>query len=131
MHFSQCSFQGDRIILLKRVDQNWYEGKIPGTNRQGIFPVSYVEVVKRNAKGAEDYPDPPLPHSYSSDRIYTLSSNKVRSHSLLLPPYLGSQNVIISRPLGGYQTIIPTEKKQIHMFLYMTCGLENMLALLK
>ncbi|XP_029336830.1 sorbin and SH3 domain-containing protein 2 isoform X2 [Mus caroli] len=71
--------KGDRILLLKRVDQNWYEGKIPGTNRQGIFPVSYVEVVKRNAKGAEDYPDPPLPHSYSSDRIYTLSSNKLAS----------------------------------------------------
>ncbi|XP_052017952.1 sorbin and SH3 domain-containing protein 2 isoform X6 [Apodemus sylvaticus] len=68
--------KGDRIILLKRVDQNWYEGKIPGTNRQGIFPVSYVEVVKRNTKGAEDYPDPPLPHSYSSDRIHSLSSNK-------------------------------------------------------
>ncbi|XP_059541631.1 sorbin and SH3 domain-containing protein 2 isoform X4 [Myotis daubentonii] len=70
--------KGDRVILLKRVDQNWYEGKIPGTNRQGIFPVSYVEVVKRNtAKGAEDYPDPPIPHSYSSDRIHSLSSNKL------------------------------------------------------
>ncbi|XP_069349097.1 sorbin and SH3 domain-containing protein 2 isoform X24 [Eulemur rufifrons] len=68
--------KGDRVILLKRVDQNWYEGKIPGTNRQGIFPVSYVEVVKKNTKGAEDYPDPPIPHSYSSDRIYSLSSNK-------------------------------------------------------
>uniref|UniRef100_A0A8C2VQU7 Sorbin and SH3 domain containing 2 n=1 Tax=Chinchilla lanigera TaxID=34839 RepID=A0A8C2VQU7_CHILA len=68
--------KGDRIILLKRVDQNWYEGKIPGTNRQGIFPVSYVEVVKKNIKGAEDYPNPPIPHSYSSDRIYSLSSNK-------------------------------------------------------
>nr|KAF6375392.1 sorbin and SH3 domain containing 2 [Pipistrellus kuhlii] len=69
--------KGDRVILLKRVDQNWYEGKIPGTSRQGIFPVSYVEVVKRNtAKGAEDYPDPPIPHSYSSDRIHSLSSNK-------------------------------------------------------
>ncbi|XP_015999428.2 sorbin and SH3 domain-containing protein 2 isoform X11 [Rousettus aegyptiacus] len=69
--------KGDRVILLKRVDQNWYEGKIPGTNRQGIFPVSYVEVVKRNtSKGAEDYPDPPIPHSYSSDRIHSLSSNK-------------------------------------------------------
>ncbi|XP_015853527.2 sorbin and SH3 domain-containing protein 2 isoform X32 [Peromyscus maniculatus bairdii] len=68
--------KGDRIILLKRVDQNWYEGKIPGSNRQGIFPVSYVEVIKKNAKGAEDYPDPPLPHSYSSDRIHSLSSNK-------------------------------------------------------
>ncbi|KAM5279304.1 sorbin and SH3 domain-containing protein 2 isoform 29-T35 [Hipposideros larvatus] len=69
--------KGDRVILLKRVDQNWYEGKIPGTNRQGIFPVSYVEVVKRNTtKGTEDYPDPPIPHSYSSDRIHSLSSNK-------------------------------------------------------
>ncbi|XP_038181196.1 sorbin and SH3 domain-containing protein 2 isoform X13 [Arvicola amphibius] len=68
--------KGDRIILLKRVDQNWYEGKIPGSNRQGIFPVSYVEVIKKNAKGAEDYPDPPLPHSYSSDRVHSLSSNK-------------------------------------------------------
>nr|XP_045735622.1 sorbin and SH3 domain-containing protein 2 isoform X8 [Mirounga angustirostris] len=69
--------KGDRVILLKRVDQNWYEGKIPGTSRQGIFPVSYVEVVKKNTtKGAEDYPDPPTPHSYSSDRIHSLSSNK-------------------------------------------------------
>ncbi|XP_021120685.1 sorbin and SH3 domain-containing protein 2 isoform X7 [Heterocephalus glaber] len=69
--------KGDKIILLKRVDQNWYEGKIPGTNRQGIFPVSYVEVVKKNTKGAEDYPEPPIPHSYSSDRIHSLSSNKI------------------------------------------------------
>ncbi|XP_057361078.1 sorbin and SH3 domain-containing protein 2 isoform X9 [Manis pentadactyla] len=69
--------KGDRVILLKRVDQNWYEGKIPGTNRQGIFPVSYVEVVKKNtSKGAEDYPDPPIPPSYSSDRIHSSSSNK-------------------------------------------------------
>ncbi|XP_021567049.1 sorbin and SH3 domain-containing protein 2 isoform X3 [Carlito syrichta] len=69
--------KGDRVILLKRVDQNWYEGKIPGTNRQGIFPVSYVEVVKKNTKGADDYPDPPIPHSYSSDRIHSSSSNKI------------------------------------------------------
>ncbi|XP_023370660.1 sorbin and SH3 domain-containing protein 2 isoform X5 [Otolemur garnettii] len=68
--------KGDRVILLKRVDQNWYEGKIPGANRQGIFPVSYVEVVRRNTKAAEDYPDPPIHHSYSSDRIHSSSSNK-------------------------------------------------------
>ncbi|XP_057608486.1 sorbin and SH3 domain-containing protein 2 isoform X19 [Chionomys nivalis] len=68
--------KGDRIILLKRVDQNWYEGKIPGSNRQGIFPVSYVEIIKKNAQGADDYPDPPIPHSYSSDRVHSLSSNK-------------------------------------------------------
>ncbi|XP_073075238.1 sorbin and SH3 domain-containing protein 2 isoform X5 [Manis javanica] len=79
--------KGDRVILLKRVDQNWYEGKIPGTNRQGIFPVSYVEVVKKNtSKGAEDYPDPPIPHSYSSDRIHSFSSNKLASSEPAPPP---------------------------------------------
>ncbi|XP_073697974.1 sorbin and SH3 domain-containing protein 2 isoform X3 [Garra rufa] len=35
-----------RVILLRKVDQNWYEGKIPGSNKQGIFPVSYVDVIK-------------------------------------------------------------------------------------
>ncbi|XP_032448701.1 sorbin and SH3 domain-containing protein 2 isoform X2 [Lynx canadensis] len=79
--------KGDRVILLKRVDQNWYEGKIPGTSRQGIFPVSYVEVVKKNTtKGAEDYPDPPIPHSYSSDRIHSLSSNKLAFSEPAPPP---------------------------------------------
>jgi len=34
------------VILLRKVDQNWYEGKIPGSNKQGIFPVSYVDTVK-------------------------------------------------------------------------------------
>ncbi|XP_025936583.1 sorbin and SH3 domain-containing protein 2 isoform X3 [Apteryx rowi] len=69
--------KGDRVILLKQVDQNWYEGRIPGTNRQGIFPVSYVEVIKKNAsKSTDDCPDPPIPQSYSSDRIHHLSSTK-------------------------------------------------------
>nr|XP_041571741.1 sorbin and SH3 domain-containing protein 2 isoform X17 [Taeniopygia guttata] len=75
--------KGDRVILLKRVDQNWYEGKIPGTNKQGIFPVSYVEVIKKNpSKGVDDYPDPPIPQSYSSDRIHHLSSTKLPSQAL-------------------------------------------------
>ncbi|XP_050751304.1 sorbin and SH3 domain-containing protein 2 isoform X8 [Gymnogyps californianus] len=80
--------KGDRVILLKQVDQNWYEGKIPGTNRQGIFPVSYVEVIKKNAsKSVDDYPDPPIPQSYSSDRIHHLSSTKPQR------PVLAHENI--------------------------------------
>lgn len=67
--------KGDRIILLRQVDQNWYEGKIPGTNRQGIFPVSYVEIIKQ-VKGVGDYTDSPIHQSFSSDRIHTLGSAK-------------------------------------------------------
>ncbi|XP_056619571.1 sorbin and SH3 domain-containing protein 2 isoform X5 [Triplophysa dalaica] len=38
--------KGERVILLRKVDPNWYEGKIPGTGRQGIFPVSYVDMIR-------------------------------------------------------------------------------------
>ncbi|XP_060542767.1 sorbin and SH3 domain-containing protein 2 isoform X3 [Pantherophis guttatus] len=62
--------KGDKIILLRRVDQNWYEGKLLGTNKQGIFPVSYVEVKKSMARGENEYPVPPIPQSYSSDKIH-------------------------------------------------------------
>ncbi|NXX93144.1 SRBS1 protein, partial [Centropus bengalensis] len=61
----EMSFRkGEKIMLIRRVDENWYEGKIPGTNRQGIFPVTYVEVLKRPVvKNAINYPDPPVSHS--------------------------------------------------------------------
>ncbi|XP_026553688.1 sorbin and SH3 domain-containing protein 2 isoform X13 [Pseudonaja textilis] len=62
--------KGDKVILLRRVDQNWYEGKLLGTNKQGIFPVSYVEVKKSMARGENEYPVPPIPQSYSSDKIH-------------------------------------------------------------
>ncbi|XP_070802262.1 sorbin and SH3 domain-containing protein 1 isoform X24 [Pituophis catenifer annectens] len=43
----EMSFRkGERITLIRQVDENWYEGKILGTNRQGIFPGSYVDILK-------------------------------------------------------------------------------------
>uniref|UniRef100_A0A4W6CZR1 Sorbin and SH3 domain containing 1 n=1 Tax=Lates calcarifer TaxID=8187 RepID=A0A4W6CZR1_LATCA len=61
----EMSFRkGERITLIRRVDENWYEGKISGTNRQGIFPVTYVEVHKRpRVKNGVEYPDPPVSQS--------------------------------------------------------------------
>ncbi|XP_051503544.1 sorbin and SH3 domain-containing protein 1-like isoform X2 [Myxocyprinus asiaticus] len=61
----EMSFRkGERITLIRRVDENWYEGKISGTNRQGIFPVTYIEVHKRpRVKNGIDYPDPPISQS--------------------------------------------------------------------
>uniref|UniRef100_A0A8C6Q836 Sorbin and SH3 domain containing 1 n=1 Tax=Nothobranchius furzeri TaxID=105023 RepID=A0A8C6Q836_NOTFU len=69
----EMSFRkGERITLIRRVDENWYEGKIPGTNRQGIFPVTYVEVHKRpRVKNGVDFPDPPV--SLSPQRSTTSS----------------------------------------------------------
>ncbi|XP_043534623.1 sorbin and SH3 domain-containing protein 1-like isoform X23 [Chiloscyllium plagiosum] len=71
-HVEMSFRKGERITLVRRVDENWYEGKISGTNRQGIFPVTYVDVIKRpRVKNAIDYPDPP--GSYSSNRSSTSS----------------------------------------------------------
>ncbi|KAM6264233.1 sorbin and SH3 domain-containing protein 1 isoform 7-T7 [Spheniscus humboldti] len=81
----EMSFRkGERITLIRRVDENWYEGKISGTNRQGIFPVTYVEVLKRPVvKNAIDYPDPPM--SLSPNRSMTASPQSPSSELLHTP----------------------------------------------
>uniref|UniRef100_A0A3Q0SZD9 Sorbin and SH3 domain containing 2 n=1 Tax=Amphilophus citrinellus TaxID=61819 RepID=A0A3Q0SZD9_AMPCI len=58
--------KGERVIVLRQVDQNWYEGKIPDTTKQGIFPVSYVDIVKRSpSKSSAHHIDP---HGYPGNR---------------------------------------------------------------
>uniref|UniRef100_A0A7N8XJB6 Sorbin and SH3 domain-containing protein 1-like n=1 Tax=Mastacembelus armatus TaxID=205130 RepID=A0A7N8XJB6_9TELE len=81
----EMSFRkGERITLIRRVDENWYEGKIAGTNRQGIFPVTYVEVHKRpRVKNGVDYPDPPLSHS--PQRSTSASPQLYRNHLTTSP----------------------------------------------
>ncbi|XP_061871887.1 vinexin isoform X3 [Colius striatus] len=62
----ELSFRkGERVCLVRRVDQNWYEGRISGTSRQGIFPATYVQVLKepRVKTSAEDFPPCPSPAS--------------------------------------------------------------------
>ncbi|XP_068955394.1 sorbin and SH3 domain-containing protein 1 isoform X17 [Petaurus breviceps papuanus] len=58
----EMSFRkGERITLIRQVDENWYEGRICGTTRQGIFPITYVDVIKRPLlKNPVDYIDLPF-----------------------------------------------------------------------
>uniref|UniRef100_A0A8C5RQ68 Sorbin and SH3 domain containing 1 n=1 Tax=Laticauda laticaudata TaxID=8630 RepID=A0A8C5RQ68_LATLA len=53
----EMSFRkGERITLIRQVDENWYEGKILGSRRQGIFPGSYVDILKQPVlKDTSDY----------------------------------------------------------------------------
>ncbi|XP_074814506.1 sorbin and SH3 domain-containing protein 1 isoform X5 [Natator depressus] len=76
----EMSFRkGERITVIRRVDENWYEGKISGSNRQGIFPVTYVDVLKRPlVKNAVDYPE--LPMSHSPNRSTTASPQQPQAH---------------------------------------------------
>uniref|UniRef100_A0A8C3SSW0 SH3 domain-containing protein n=1 Tax=Chelydra serpentina TaxID=8475 RepID=A0A8C3SSW0_CHESE len=95
----EMSFRkGERITVIRRVDENWYEGKISGTNRQGIFPVTYVDVLKRPlVKNAVDYPE--LPMSHSPNRS-TTASPQPSHHSLRAGPDLTeSEKSYVVRPL--------------------------------
>uniref|UniRef100_A0A8C2L888 Sorbin and SH3 domain containing 1 n=1 Tax=Cyprinus carpio TaxID=7962 RepID=A0A8C2L888_CYPCA len=97
----EMSFRkGERITLIRRVDENWYEGKISGTNRQGIFPVTYIEVHKRpRVKNGVDFPDPPIsqsPHrSTNSWPLDHFLSTHYSAHRLLPPP--SKHSLIISQ----------------------------------
>uniref|UniRef100_A0AAQ6A7Y1 Osteoclast-stimulating factor 1 n=1 Tax=Amphiprion ocellaris TaxID=80972 RepID=A0AAQ6A7Y1_AMPOC len=73
--------KGERVIVIRQVDQNWYEGKIPDTTKQGIFPVSYVDIVKRSpSKSSTHHIDP---HGYPGNRTPSSTPIKPFYH---LPP---------------------------------------------
>ncbi|XP_053163083.1 sorbin and SH3 domain-containing protein 1 isoform X24 [Hemicordylus capensis] len=82
----EMSFRkGERIMLIRRVDENWYEGKVSGTNRQGIFPVTYVEVLKQPVlKNTLDYAD--LLLSHSPNRSLTASPQSEQLFTPTPPP---------------------------------------------
>ncbi|XP_059199043.1 sorbin and SH3 domain-containing protein 2 [Centropristis striata] len=66
--------KGERVIVIRQVDQNWYEGKIPHTTKQGIFPVSYVDIMKRSpSKSSVHHIDP---HSYPGNRTPSSTPTK-------------------------------------------------------
>uniref|UniRef100_A0A8C2LGQ4 Sorbin and SH3 domain containing 1 n=1 Tax=Cricetulus griseus TaxID=10029 RepID=A0A8C2LGQ4_CRIGR len=82
----EMSFRkGERITLLRQVDENWYEGRIPGTSRQGIFPITYVDVLKRPlVKNPVDYID--LPYSSSPSRSTTASPQQPQAQQRRVTP---------------------------------------------
>ncbi|KAF4798797.1 Vinexin [Turdus rufiventris] len=65
LHVELSFRKGERICLVRRVNEHWYEGRISGTSRQGIFPATYVQVLKepRVKATAEDISSSPGPSS--------------------------------------------------------------------
>ncbi|XP_028916902.1 sorbin and SH3 domain-containing protein 1 isoform X21 [Ornithorhynchus anatinus] len=82
----EMSFRkGERIMLIRQVDENWYEGKIGGTGRQGIFPITYVEVIKRPlVKNPIEYIE--MPMSYSPSRSSTASPQQPQAQQRRTTP---------------------------------------------
>ncbi|XP_035297745.1 sorbin and SH3 domain-containing protein 1 isoform X13 [Cricetulus griseus] len=108
----EMSFRkGERITLLRQVDENWYEGRIPGTSRQGIFPITYVDVLKRPlVKNPVDYID--LPYSSSPSRS-TTASPQPSHHSLSAGPDLTeSEKNYVVPPSDGKSSLIVSQQPQ-------------------
>nr|XP_031317316.1 sorbin and SH3 domain-containing protein 1 isoform X32 [Camelus dromedarius] len=102
----EMSFRkGERITLLRQVDENWYEGRIPGTSRQGIFPITYVDVIKRPlVKNPVDYID--LPFSSSPSRSAT-ASPQPSHHSLRAGPDLTDSEKSYVQPQAQQRRVTP------------------------
>ncbi|XP_062958817.1 sorbin and SH3 domain-containing protein 1 isoform X16 [Cynocephalus volans] len=102
----EMSFRkGERITLLRQVDENWYEGRIPGTSRQGIFPITYVDVIKRPlVKNPVDYID--LPFSSSPSRSATVSPQPSH-HSLRAGPDLTESEKSYVQPQAQQRRVTP------------------------
>ena len=67
--------QGERVMVLRQVDPNWYEGKIPDSTKQGIFPVSYVDIIKHSPSRSPAHHVDPL--GYPGNRTPSSTPTKV------------------------------------------------------
>ncbi|XP_025833982.1 sorbin and SH3 domain-containing protein 1-like [Agrilus planipennis] len=85
-HLELSLAKGELVVITRRVDDNWFEGRIGG--RKGIFPVSYVEVLVEPGTPAPPAPSKPV----GSPAAHTLLLNgtasgieSMGSHSYLPP----------------------------------------------
>ncbi|XP_068176686.1 sorbin and SH3 domain-containing protein 2-like isoform X4 [Antennarius striatus] len=87
--------KGERVIVIRQVDHNWYEGKIPDTTKQGIFPVAYVDIIKRSpSKSSAHHIDT---HGYSGNRTHGSTPVKPFYH---LPPSSTPHDLPPPQPLS-------------------------------
>uniref|UniRef100_A0A8D1P535 Vinexin n=1 Tax=Sus scrofa TaxID=9823 RepID=A0A8D1P535_PIG len=79
----ELSFRkGERICLIRKVNEHWYEGRISGTGRQGIFPASYVQVSREpRLRLCEDGPQLPASPRLTATRLAHHHSSPLTPHS--------------------------------------------------
>ncbi|XP_073989327.1 uncharacterized protein isoform X3 [Rhodnius prolixus] len=100
-HLELSLVKGELVLLTRRVDENWFEGRIG--NRKGIFPVSYVEVL---VEPGERPMSPTTP-------VSTKPIVAPASHSVMLngAKDLGQQHYQPPRPALYSSTSLPAQSK--------------------
>ncbi|XP_049625402.1 vinexin [Suncus etruscus] len=106
----ELSFRkGERICLTRRVNENWYEGRISGTSRQGIFPASYVQVSREpRLRLCDEGPQLPVSSCPTSARLARHPGSPSALHSPADPTDWGGRTsprrTGFSFPPHGFRT---------------------------
>ncbi|MEQ2221491.1 hypothetical protein ILYODFUR_016484, partial [Ilyodon furcidens] len=84
---------GEVICITRHVDDKWFEGRISGTSRSGIFPANYVQVNKmpRTKYSTDDYsasPTSPISPGPQSPRRPLHSPSPQSPLTFFTPPSL-------------------------------------------
>jgi len=101
--------KGEIVTLTRRIDKNWFEGKIG--SRKGIIPVSYVDVMSEPGEGTGTLTKPaasPAAHSILKNGTLPQSSyipmyDKPKSYAGSASPYSTLSRPGSSMSNGGHQ----------------------------
>ncbi|KAL7305690.1 hypothetical protein TKK_0001947 [Trichogramma kaykai] len=114
--------KGELVYLLRRVDDNWYEGRLGPHGRKGIFPVSYVDVICEPGQRPET---PIQGKPVASPAAHSLLSNGSSGGKLSMGPhhYTPSLPVNInatqphynSLPRGGTKVNVESLNEALHI----------------
>lgn len=122
-HLELSLAKGELVVITRRVDDNWFEGRIGG--RKGIFPVSYVDVLI-------DPNDPPPPSTkpVASPAAHSLLLNgtasgkeSMGSHSytphLSTPQLTSSYHAKPVQVTGSYGSLNRGNKNPVNQALHI------------
>lgn len=96
--------KGELIVLTRRVDDNWYEGRIG--NRRGIFPVSYVTVIREPG-----LPDSLEAHHSSGKPVAAPAAHSLITNHQALPSHHSYQPNSYTTPTTVPRTTTRTSQR--------------------
>ncbi|XP_015434752.1 PREDICTED: uncharacterized protein LOC107190464 isoform X2 [Dufourea novaeangliae] len=104
--------KGELVVLTRRVDENWYEGRIG--NRKGIFPISYVEVITEPGHRSET---PTQNKPVASPAAHSLLANGSAGGKMSMGPhhYMPSIPVNINTTQPHYNSLPRMGGSKLHV----------------
>ncbi|XP_029676969.1 uncharacterized protein LOC115243853 [Formica exsecta] len=104
--------KGELVVLTRRVDENWYEGRIG--NRKGIFPISYVDVIAEPGHRSET---PIQNKPVASPAAHSLLANGSSGGKLSMGPhhYVPSIPVNINTTQPHYNSLPRMGGSKLHV----------------